>query len=216
MAGSALRIAPVTSAAPSPSSQQHLDVHDLSLTQLHKLAGQGSRRARAELERRMGAVPTPNPAIAQAPTAPPMPLPVAARLTPDAPALAARPPTPAQADQWLLMERQALERSRAAGPPRLVGLVLMAWGVLLGLGGLVLLAHRGGGYYLLCALGCGTVGWLLMQRQRWALAAHGVLVLLALAWAWRTGGALAALVQAAPVWIAALWMAVPAVREGLD
>lgn len=118
-------------------------------------------------------------------------------------------------DQWALIERQQIERSRADGPPRLVGLVLIAWGVLLGLGGLALLARSGSPYYLLCGLAAAAVGALLMRLSRWAAPLHGVLIVLMLAWAWRSGNGVQALLQAAPLWLAAAWIAVPAVREPL-
>ena len=81
-----------------------------------------------------------------------------------------------------------------------------------------MLGRGGGAYYLFCAVGSAAVGWLLMQSSRWAMALHGLLLLLALAWAWRAnGGSLAmAVVQAAPLWIPALWMAVRPVREPLE
>lgn len=215
-------IAAVPSATPStPHPDARPDVRALSLSQLHQLAQQGSRRARAELERRMraedeaGSPPQTPAAPVSVSAAAPQAAAGGQRLKP--PLLTDRvPPEQSLIDQWTLVERQALEHSRASGPPRLVGLVLMAWAVVLGLGGLVLLARGGSAYYLLCALGSAAVGWLLMQRSRWAYAVHGVLVLVALAWAGQGGSAALALVQAAPVWIAALWMAVAPVRDGLD
>lgn len=170
----------------------------LSLVQLHRLAEGGSRRARAELERRMR---EPGPAAAGA--------------VPRAPSVAAPDGGDARIDSWVLIERQQLERARQDGPPRLMGLALIAWGALLGLGGLALLARGGGAYYLLCGLACAGVGALLMRCSRWALALQALAVLLALAWAWRGAGVVLAVLQAAPVWIAALWAAVPAVREPL-
>jgi len=198
-------------------------VRRLSLTQLHRLAGQGSRRAHAELERRMRAAGAPAPAAslpAPQPARPAMPAPPAQALRPrqdvlpaaDGPMAADRA---ALVDQWALIERQQIERSRADGPPRLVGLVLIAWGVLLGLGGLALLARSGSAYYLLCGLAAAAVGALLMRLSRWAAPLHGVLIVLMLAWAWRSGNGVQALLQAAPLWLAAAWFAVPAVREPL-
>ena len=231
---------------PSPASKPSVDVRTLSLTQLQKLADRGSRRARAELEGRMrasalaaAAAPTHAPMTAPPPavrTPPPVAdIPTltvraeaasaqAARAlpslgtppdaTPDAP----RPRHDALADQLQLMAQQDEARERAHGPPRLVGMVLIAWGVLLLFGALVMLGRGGGAYYLFCAVGSAAVGWLLMQSSRWAMALHGLLLLLALAWAWRAnGGSLAmAVVQAAPLWIPALWMAVRPVREPLE
>ncbi|MBP7453429.1 MAG: hypothetical protein KA914_11610 [Ottowia sp.] len=118
-----------------------------------------------------------------------------------------------------LMARQEDAASRVSGPPRLVGMVMIGWGALLVLGGLVMLAHGGGLYYLFCGLGAAGVGWLLMQCSRWAMVAHGVLLLVALAWAWRSEDVPSlglTLVQASPLWVAALWMAIRPVREGLD
>ena len=115
---------------------------------------------------------------------------------------------------------EKLARARAGGPPRLVGLVLLAWGALLLLGGLVMLGRGGVAlYYLCCGLGAAAVGALLMRRSRWAMALHGALLLLALGWAW-AGAArhslLLALIQAAPLLIPAAWMAVRSVREPLE
>ena len=161
--------------------------------------------------------------------APAVPIPEArhsAPPRPDSAPVPAKPPRPertpaAQADpaalldSWQLAERQQLEHSRADGPPRLVGLVLIAWGVLLGLGGLALLARNGNAYYLLCGVAVAAVGALLMRVSRWAVPLHGVLIAVLLAWAWRAGGGLQVLLQAAPLWIPAAWIAVPAVREPL-
>ncbi len=120
--------------------------------------------------------------------------------------------------QLELIAQQEDSASRASGPPRLLGMVMIAWGALLVLGGLISLAHGGGFYYLFCGLGSAAIGWLLMRCSRWAMVAHGVLLVIALGWAWRSSGSSVglALVQAAPVWIAALWMAIRPVREGLD
>ena len=72
-------------------------------------------------------------------------------------------------------------------------------------------------YYLVCGTSAGAVGWLLMRCKRWAMPVHGVLALIALAWAWRSQGSLGvALVQSAALWIPALWMTMRPVREGLD
>ncbi|MDO5653469.1 MAG: hypothetical protein Q4G39_05135, partial [Brachymonas sp.] len=85
-------------------------------------------------------------------------------------------------------------------------------------GGLVMLSRGGGLYYLLCGVGSAAVGWLLLQCSRWAMVLHGLLLAAALGWAWQIakGSFGLALVQAAPVWIAALWMAVRSVREPLE
>ena len=201
-----------TTIPPAPSAP---DVRRFSLAQLHRLAEGGSRRARAELERRLR---EPGPAAAApAPRAPSVAaaVPGNARPAPAPIAAAAADGHDARIDSWALMERQQLEAARQDGPPRLVGLVLIAWGVLLGLGGLALLARGGGAYYLLCGGACAGVGVLLMRCSRWALALQALALLLALAWAWRGGSVLLAVLQAAPLWLAALWAAVPAVREPL-
>ncbi len=217
------------SAAPPPASAgtAGVDVRALSLAQLQKLAERGSRRARAELEGRMRAaaaqgqpaVPAPPPAAAAArPAAPRAPLAPPARAMPPTTATTAPRTSDDALRQLELIARQDEARARADGPPRLMGMVLIAWGVLLLLGGLIMATRGGGWYYAGCGLGSAAVGWLLMQRRRWALVLHGVLLLVAIAWAWKTarGSMGMALVQSAPLWIAALWMAVPAVRESLE
>ncbi|HNK53284.1 MAG TPA: hypothetical protein PLB22_07065, partial [Ottowia sp.] len=80
---------------------------------------------------------------------------------------------------------------------------------------------RGGAalYYLFCGLGAAAVGALLMRRSRWALALHGALLPLALGWAWAGAGRHSlplSVVQAAPLLIPALWMALRQVREALE
>lgn len=232
-----------------PLDKRHFDVRAMNLAQLQRLAERGSRRARAELEARMRA-PDERPAPAEpvapalAPVAAPPAWPAAARIPTltvrvdpvpagaTAGAATANPPAPtpapaaiavpheALARQLQLIARQDEARARAGGPPRLVGLVLLAWGALLLLGGLVMLGRGGVAlYYLCCGLGAAAVGALLMRRSRWAMALHGALLLLALGWAW-AGAArhslLLALIQAAPLLIPAAWMAVRAVREPLE
>jgi hypothetical protein len=229
------------------STRRRVDVRSLSLTQLQALAAQGSRRARAELESRMRAAPaataaparapSPSPAPARGTARPPSPehlptLTVRARVpdmaevraaqahAPAAPPLGGAPAAPYldRAEQLALMARQDEQRSRADGPPRLVGMVLIGWGLLMLLGALALLARGGGAYYLFCAVGVAAVGWLLLQRSRWAMALHGGLLLVALGWAWRGahGSMALVLVQAAPLLIPAVWMAVRPVREPLE
>lgn len=205
-------------AASRPASRSRADLQALSVVQLHQLAERGSRSARAELERRMTELP-PAPAPRAHASRP-------APMTTDTPVRAAAQPAatpPADTDagqalieQWALIERQQSAQARSAGLPRLVGWVLILWGALLGFGGLVLLARGGGAYYLLCGIACAAVGALLARRSRWAMAAHGVLVLAALGAAWRGGSVTLALVQAAPVLIAALWMVLPGMHEALD
>ncbi|MCL1960565.1 MAG: hypothetical protein FWG56_02025, partial [Desulfovibrionaceae bacterium] len=139
---------------------------------------------------------------------------------PAAPAAGA--PGPSLVERLELIARQDEQRARAADPPRLVGMMLIAWGVLTLLGALVMLARGGGShgglYYLFCALGAAAVGWLLMQCSRWAMALHGALLLAALGWAWHgaRGNWLTLLLQAAPLLIPAFWMAAPQVREPLE
>ena len=221
--------------SPQPSSssaKSSVDVRTLSLVQLQKLAERGSRRAKAELEGRMRAAVPAQPPMAAAPVAGPVapaprpgPIPTLTERAPAVPLTAAPPeaeappqPHDALVQQLELIARQDEARSRADGPPRLVGMVLIAWGVMMLLGGLIMLSRGGGLYYLFCGVGSAAVGWLLMQCSRWAMVLHGVLLLAALAWAWQIAkGSLGlAVVQAAPVWIAALWLAVRAVREPLE
>ena len=217
-------------AAPRPTrSTPNLDVRTLSLTQLQKLAEQGSRRARAELEGRMrAAAPGPRPSVGAQGTAPPAAPTFAqaspARAVPPMPPGPTAPANPADASDALLERLRVLAqhddaRQRADGPPRLVGMALIGWGVLLLLGGLVLLARGGGVYYAACGLASVGIGWLLMRCSIWALYLHPALALVALLWAWRGGarGSLfMALVQAAPLLIAALWLAARPVREPLE
>ncbi len=209
----------MSAAPPSDRVRASVDVRALNLAQLQQLAERGSRRARAELEGRMRA----------AASAPPT-LPTSSAVNPPAPLSPPRTPSPAPAGgaaspqhedvvrRLEVMARQDEAHARANGPPRLMGMVLIAWGALMLLGGLILAARGGGAYYAACGLGCAAVGWLLMQRRRWAMALHGVLLLLAVAWAWKAakGSMGLALVQSAPLWIAAFWMALPVVREPLE
>lgn len=227
----------MSSASSSSPTQRRIDVRTLNLVQLQKLADRGSRRAKAELEGRMraAAAGSPPPSAPPAPAAQPPARPIPTLTERAPPTIAPRrvvmpattteaapdaPPQPhdAMVQQLELIARQDEARARADGPPRLVGLVLIAWGVLMLLGGLVMLSHGGALYYLLGGVAIVAVGWLLLQCSRWALALQGVVLLVALVWAWSIGqGSVAmALVQAAPLWIAALWMAVPSVREPLQ
>ena len=249
------------SASPPPPASPRLDVRVLSLAQLHQLAERGSRRARAELQRRLRATAAeprpraaaePSPATASAvwrqppaegrrgapagaepppggdrPPAPrPAPTPAVHAVDAAPGSRPARPPLagagPAASPELLAAQLQLIaeqQRARGDGPPRLVGLVLIAWGVLLALAGLLLLARGGGAYYLACGLGSAAVGWLLMRCSRWALALHAALLALALAWAWAGAAQRSlplALLQAAPLGVAALWVALRQVREALD
>lgn len=166
---------------------------------------------RAELGPLAAPAPTPAPAPASGRAA----LPLAA-----SGAATARPMDEALQERLALIAQTESSSSRASGPPRLLGMVLIAWGAMLGLGGLIALGHGGGFYYLFIGLGLCGVGGLLMRCDRRAMLAHGLLLLVALGWAWRSGGGQPslglALVQAAPVWIAALWMTIRPVRDGLE
>ena len=212
-----------------------LDVRSLSLAQLQKLATQGSRRARAELESRMQTADA--AASHTAPAAAPRPAPALRRPSAVIPTLTERataasdragasatpaapgPHLPHQdlAAQFELLARQDAQRARAADLPRLIGMMLIVWGALVLLGAAVMLAHGGGFYYLFCALGVAAVGWLLLRCSRWALPVHGALLLATLAWAWYSshGSPIMMLVQAMPLLVPAAWMAVPAVRQPL-
>lgn len=220
------------------------------MAQLQMLAERGSRRARAELDRRLreqgaaaapvapvppmasthaartgtgqgaavGArIPTLTTAVhtdgATAPSAPARPVPVATADDPD--------PQKRNNEALALqvLAQHGSDRSRADGPPRLMGMVLIGWGALLLLGSLTMLGRAAGWYYLYCGAGAAAVGWLLLRCSRWAMALHGALLLVALAWAWRSNSTHSiglALVQTAPLLVAALWMAVRPVREPLD
>lgn len=211
----------MTDAAPSPT-RARVDLRTLSLVQLHQLAERGSRSARAEIERRMAELP-PAPVSRPAPLGTAVPTPPPAMRVAAAAGADAAPGSPADddphqalIDQWQMIERQELAQARSSGPPRLVGWILVLWGAMLFLGGLVLLARGGGAYYLFCGLACAGVGVLLARLNRWAMPAHGLLALLALGWAWSGSSFVLAAIQAAPVLLAALWMASPAVRDGLD
>ena len=117
------------------------------------------------------------------------------------------------------LARQDHARQHAAGPPGLVGMALLAWGVLMLLGGLALHTRTGALYYSLFGLACAVIGWLLLRCKRAAFWLHAGCVVAALLWAWRgyAGGTfITVLTQSAPVWIPAFWLAVPQVREPLN
>jgi glucose dehydrogenase len=99
-------------------------------------------------------------------------------------------------------------------------MAMIAWGVMFLFAGLVMLgtSARAGAYYAYCALGAAAVGWLLMRCSRWALTAHGLLLLVALVWAWvnTTGNVWQTLMQAIPLLMPLAWTAVPSVREPLE
>lgn len=193
---------PPTTPPPAP------DVAALGLVALHALAQQGNRAARTELERRMRVLPAARQGQAH------VAAPVAPQSGPEPPD-AARTAN-AHAERLQLMAQLAPERD-SSGPPRLVGLVLLAWDLLLGLGGLTLLIQHGNAYYVFCGLACVAVGLLLTRCSPWAMHAHLGLAALALAWGWHDGGSLlAALAGALPLLAPLLWIAMPAVREPLS
>ncbi|MDR2990825.1 MAG: hypothetical protein LBU72_02630 [Burkholderiaceae bacterium] len=232
----------------SADDKPKIDARELSLAQLHRLAVRGSRRARAELERRMAALDaqdhseprsdtTPGPADVAAAPVPQLTsaaslqemagLAATLRATSGAagmtfPGNREAPPQDVQEAQILRLQALAQQdeaRQRAQGPPELVGMALMAWGALVLLGGLALLTRKGGLYYTLFGLACMVIGWLLLRCKRAAIWVHVACVVTALPWAWfgYPGNTVAtALLQSAPIWIAALWIAVPAVREPLN
>lgn len=243
---------------PPKRRSSSLDVQALNLVQLQRLADAGSRRARAELQRRMVAADqavaptltampshpmplptrTPAPAPTSAAVAPPVTAPppatlaaapqpaadwrasvqAAAQATP-APAFAAHP-SDELAERLAMLARQDDALTRASGPPRLVGLVLLALGGLLVLVSLLVLlgGTRSGLFYLFCGAGLAGVGWLLYQMRRLAMPAHGVLLLLGMIWAWWSNNRSLTLatMQLLPLLVGALWMLAPAVRDPLD
>jgi len=206
----------------SADTSPQIDVRSLSLTQLQRLATRGSQRARGELERRMAKAD----AVRRPEVSAPSPDNMTARNR--APSMAApdRRDAPALSRDAQILQLQALAqedelRERAARAPGLIGMALMAWGMLMLFGGAVMMAHRNGLYYLLFGLACAFIGWLLLRCKRAAIWAQAACVAAALLWAWSnyhyTGNALwLALSQSAPVWIAALWIVVPMVRAPLN
>lgn len=74
---------------------------------------------------------------------------------------------------------------RFSGLAGFIGLVLIAFGLLIGIGGVWLLAIGGSGYYAVLAVGLLITGWMLLRRSRWALPVY------------------AAILAATPVW--SLW-----------
>jgi len=230
----------MSSSSSSTPRKPQIDVRQLSLVQLQALAARGSRRARQELEARMAAAPAPPPA----PPAPPPPRArERARAIPPAeppvlqPGALGRMPAPAPApapaasaaaagfgdaddpriQQLQFMAQQDREEAQTRGLPRLIGLLLMGWGGLILFAGLVTLANRGGGYYLVMGAATIGVGWVLFQCKSWAIHLQAAVVLIALVWAWANSRGIAGmLVQAIPFWTTACWMAVPQVREPLE
>jgi hypothetical protein len=216
------------------------DVRTLSLAQLQRLAVRGSRRARAELERRMAGMDARTPPLrSEPPPAAPAPRLVTAASLDQMTAQAASganarapgmtfpgnhdaPPQIPQDAQILHLHSLAQQeeaRQRAEGPPGLMGMALIAWGALMLFGGLALLTRIGSLYYILSGLACMGIGWLLLRCRRTAIWAHVACAAAALLWAWRGyagNSAFTALIQSAPIWIAALWIAIPTVREPLN
>jgi hypothetical protein len=227
----------------SADDQPKIEVRNLSLAQLQRLALRGNRRAQAEIERRMAALDAQDRAAPRpSATAGPAPQPASAvplheiakleaalRAASRVPGMtvsgdrSALPPTVQAAQDAQIQRLQALAqqdeaRQRAEGPPGLVGLALMAWGALVLLGGLALLTRTGGLYYSLSGLACMVIGGLLLRCQRAAIWVHIVCVVAALPWALLgyAGNTVAtALLQSAPIWISAIWIAVPVVRDPL-
>ena len=123
-------------------------------------------------------------------------------------------------EQLALLAAQDSARDRADDVPRLAGMVLIGWGVLLLLGGLVMLTRKGGPsgwYYPLLSLGTIGVGWLLLHTRFLAVWLQAGLLMAALAWGWvSAGGSFGLLLaQAAPLLIPASWLAFASVRERL-
>ena len=175
------------------------------------------RPAPVQAPRQAAAVPPPSLATAPLPKAAP------AAVAADADA-ALSPEVFARLESLRASALQESSRSREQDPPRLVGMVLMSWGGLVGFGGLVMLLagsmYRGNSlYYLIGGLLCGGVGWLLWRCSRMAMAAQAGVVILMLGWALgHTGlsGFFSGLAQAAPLWIPALWLLAPPLRDPLD
>lgn len=280
------------SAAPSSSTSDRkpsIDVRTLSMAQLQKLANKGSRRARAELEKRLSAPTSPAP-LTMPPTAPAPLSPAPAKF--DQPAVTAQsatghrashapghvasysagqsihapqhapvhqvphkphvtphpaphphhaqaplpgglpslstppldathePPSPQQAlaTQLTMIAQQDERRARASGTPKLLGMMLMGWSVLMLLGGLAMLRYSGGAYYLVSGMGTLAVGWLLLHCNRIALVVQPAILLVALAWAWHDnkGSLVLMLVQTTPLLIPAMWMLLQQAREPLE
>jgi len=217
-----------------------IEVRKLSLTQLHRLTVRGSRRARAELEHRMAAADTHDRSVPRsdaevsssrvahrlvAPTSKLMRV-VSLNAASSArsmtfPGNHETPPSPQDAQILRLqaLAQQDEARQRAQGPPGLMGMALMVWSALLLFGGLVLLTHKGSLYYILFGLACAVIGWLLLRCKRIAIWGHVACAVVALLWAWRgyAGSTfVTALIQSAPIWVSALWIALPSVREPLN
>ncbi len=116
------------------------------------------------------------------------------------------------------ISKQEAAQTRANDVPRFIGMVIMAWAVIVALSGLVVLASGRGAYFLFSGIAAGAVGWLLFKLRGMALPLHAVLLLAAFAWAWsgQSATALEALIQSMPLLIPAAWMFFPQVREPLQ
>jgi hypothetical protein len=107
----------------------------------------------------------------------------------------------------------------SSGAPGLMGIVLIIWGTMFLLIGMAMFTRKGALYYILCGLACAGIGWLLLRCKQIAIWAHVACMVLAVSWAWfgYAGGTLGtAVFQSAPIWVSALWIALPSVRERLN
>lgn len=207
-------LVPMT-ASPGPQPARPVRLDKLSLVELHRRARSGDLRARAELDRLLGLTGNTR---RRAPRTMPGGLPDtgAGPVAADTAAPSAVPDhARQQAEQLELIARLAEDGGRSGDLPRLIGLIVIAWGVLLAFSGLVLLVDGGSAFYLYCGFACIAVGVLLMRCSWWAAYVHGALLLPALVWAWHGSGVTMAALQSAPLLIPALWLALPAVRRGL-
>lgn len=219
---------------PTPAASPQIDVRRLNMAQLQLLAERGSRRARAELQARLRAATPPaaaagTPAAAPAATGARQPAAFSSPPAFGAPPAFSPPAAGARTapggddpriEQLALLAAQDSARDRADDVPRLAGMVLIGWGVLLLLGGLVMLTRKGGPsgwYYPLLSLGTIGVGWLLLHTRFLAVWLQAGLLMAALAWGWvGAGGSFGLLLaQAAPLLIPASWLAFASVRERL-
>jgi hypothetical protein len=222
----------------SADAKTKIDVRALSLTQLLFLTERGSRRARAELERRMaradaahahnpvdghansGANSHANNRVDSRHAGNPVDSPAPAMPSPGNPAAPAPAVREAQVLRLQALGREDELRERAAHAPGLIGMALMGWGALVLCGGLAMLTRRGGLYYVLSGLACAGIGWLLLRGRRAAIWAHLACAAAALFWAWGNNrhaadAPLLALLQSAPVWAPAWWIAAPPARTPL-
>ncbi|MDR2127673.1 MAG: hypothetical protein LBP52_01205 [Burkholderiaceae bacterium] len=264
---------------PKSKSKPRVDMRTLSLTQLQRLAQQGSRRAQAELQARLDAPPpspvdhrlaagaapktarpplasaaprsAASPAAARAPVAPvqlppldldwtatargarvappAMPLPaslqeaearlgqMAAQSNPDVPPPPADPVADPRVQSYEMLAQHDTAETRYAALPRLIGMVIIAWGVVMLIGGLIFLAKKGGAYYPVMGAATIVVGWQLWRHSFWAMYAQPLVLVLAFGWGWYASGKGGdALFQSAPFLLPATWMFFGAVRERLE